>query len=56
MTTRFTSAASMMAKVLGHPDYAFAVLPHPLSSADDAALRVMAEATLADARRLLLRA
>jgi hypothetical protein len=55
MTTRFTSAAELMARVLGFPGYAFAAIPHPISSADDDALRERAEATIAQARRLLVR-
>ena len=54
MTTRFVSAAEMMARVLGFPGYAFAVIPHPISSASDEALRDMAAAASAQARRLLL--
>jgi hypothetical protein len=42
MTTRFVSAAELMARVLGFPGYAFAVIAHPLSSAGDDALREMA--------------
>jgi hypothetical protein len=37
------------------PGYAFAVIPHPISSASDGALRDMAAAASAQARRLLLR-
>ncbi len=55
MTTRFTSAAELMARVLGLPGYSFAVIPHPISSASDDGLRDMAEATITQARRLLLR-
>jgi hypothetical protein len=54
MTTRFVSAAELMARVLGYPGYAFAVIPHPISSATDRSLREMAEAAAAQARRLLL--
>ena len=54
MTTRFVSAAELMARVLGFPGYAFAVIAHPLSSATDDALRDMATAAAAQARRLLL--
>lgn len=54
MTTRFVSAAELMARVLGFPDYAFAVIPHPVSSADDAALRAMAAGAIEQARTLLL--
>ena len=55
MTTRFVSAAELMARVLGFPGYAFAVIPHPISSASDAALRDMAATAAAQAGRLLLR-
>jgi hypothetical protein len=54
MTTRFVSAAELMARVLGFPGYAFAVIPHPISSAGDDALREMAAAAITQARRLLL--
>ena len=54
MTTRFVSAAELMARVLGFPAYAFAVIPHPISSASDAVLREMAAEAAAQARRLLL--
>ena len=54
MTTRFVSAAELMARVLGFAGYKFAVIPHPISSADDAALRDMAAAAAEQARRVLL--
>jgi hypothetical protein len=54
MTTRFVSAAELMARVLGFPGYQFAVIAHPISSADDHALRAMAQAAADQARRLLL--
>ncbi len=54
MTTRFVSAAELMSRVLGMPDYAFSVIEHPVSSAADAKLRDMAAVTLADVRRLLM--
>ena len=54
MTTRFVSAAELMARVLGFPGYAFAVIPHPISSATDDGLRAMAAAAATQARRLLL--
>ena len=54
MTTRFVSAAELMARVLGFQGYAFAVIPHPISSASDADLRDMAAAAAAQGRRLLL--
>jgi len=55
MTTRFASAAELMSRVLGMPDYGFAVIEHPVSSAPDDALRERARATIGQARRLLLR-
>jgi hypothetical protein len=55
MTTRFVTAAEMMARVLGFPGYEFAVIAHPISSAGDDALREMAGIAAAEARRLLLR-
>ncbi len=54
MTTRFVSAAELMARVLGYPGYAFAVIPHPISSATDDDLRAMAAAAATQARTLLL--
>lgn len=56
MTTRFASAADLMARVLGFPGYAFATIAHPVSSADDDGLRERAEATVAELRRRLPRA
>jgi hypothetical protein len=53
MTTRFVSAAELMARVLGFPGYAFAVIPHPISSAGDEELRAMAAVAVEQARRLL---
>jgi hypothetical protein len=55
MTERFVSAAELMARVLGMPGYKFVVIPHPVSSAGDDALRAMAETTIAEVRGLLLR-
>jgi hypothetical protein len=54
MTTRFVSAADLMARVLGFPDYTFAVITHPISSASDETLREMAAAAAAQAQRLLV--
>ena len=54
MTTRFVSAAELMARVLGMPGYPFVVIPHPVSSADDAALRAMAAIAAGEVGRLLL--
>jgi hypothetical protein len=54
MTTRFVSAAELMARVLGFPGYRFAIIAHPISSASDDALRDMAAAAAVQARDLLL--
>ena len=54
MTTRFVSAAELMARVLGFPGYRFAVIPHPISSATDAGLHEAAEAVLQEARTVFL--
>jgi hypothetical protein len=54
MTTRFASAAELMARVLGFPGYGFAVIEHPISSADDDALRAMAIVAADRAQQLLL--
>ena len=43
MTTRFVSAAELMARVLGLPDYPFAVIDHPVSSASDEELEQRAK-------------
>jgi hypothetical protein len=43
MTDRFTTTARLMAEVCGLPAYPFAVVPHPISSDADAALRAKAE-------------
>ena len=54
MTTRFVSAAEMMCRVLGMPDYKFVVIGHPISNASDEQLAEYARATIEQARRLLL--
>jgi hypothetical protein len=55
MTTRFVSAAEMMCRVLGMPDYKFAVIGHPISNASEEQLAEYARVTAEQARRLLLR-
>ena len=42
MTARFVSAAEMMSRVLGMPDYRFARIGHPVSSATEDGLKAMA--------------
>ena len=56
MTTQFVSAAELMCRVLGMPDYSFGVISHPVSSADEAGLAAMARSTIEQARTLLLQA
>jgi hypothetical protein len=55
MTSHFVSAAELMSRVLGMPDYRFAVIDHPISSASDQQLAERARATIEQARHLLLR-
>ncbi|MCH7817382.1 MAG: hypothetical protein IIC60_12520 [Proteobacteria bacterium] len=54
MTTKFVSAAELMAQALGMPDYKFAVIDHPVSSASDAELEARARTTLDAIRDLIL--
>jgi hypothetical protein len=54
MTERFVSAAEMMSRVLGMPDYRFAVIGHPLSSATDSELAAMALIAIEQGRSLLV--
>jgi hypothetical protein len=56
MTARFASAAELMCRVLGMPDYQFVTIGHPISSASDEQLADYARATIDEARRLLLQA
>ena len=46
VTDRFVTAAQEMRRVLGMPDYPFAVVAHPISSASNEALERQAEAAL----------
>jgi hypothetical protein len=55
MTTRFVTAARLMCRVLGMPDYEFAVIAHPISSATDAQLMEAARLTVDFARDRLVR-
>jgi len=53
MTETFVSAAELMARVLGADGYPFAVIEHPISSADGASLTARAKRAAADCARLL---
>jgi hypothetical protein len=55
MTSRFASAAEMMSRVLGMPDYRFATIGHPVSSATDDDLKAMARIAIDQGRSLLVR-
>ena len=54
MTSNFVSAGELMSRVLGVPDYDFAVIEHPVSSASDSELKARAEATYAAMQRIVL--
>lgn len=54
MTTRFVTAAKLMAKVLGMPDYPFVTIEHPISNAGDAGLEARARAALMEIENRLL--
>ena len=53
MTERFVSAAEMMSRVLGMPDYRFARIGHPVSSATDEDLKAMARMAIEQGKALL---
>ncbi len=55
MTTKFVSAAELMAKVLGMPDYQFSVVEHPLSSATDEQLQQQASSVIEHIGQLMLK-
>ena len=46
MTSKFVSAADLMARALGAEDYRFAVIDHPISSASETALAAQANAAI----------
>jgi hypothetical protein len=54
MTERFVSAAELMCRALGVPDYRFVVVGHPISSASDDELLQYARMTITQAIVLLL--
>ena len=53
-TEPFVSSADAMAKLGGVPDYPYVVLPHPLGSLDDTAIRARATQAAPDVLRILL--
>ncbi|MFT5530032.1 MAG: hypothetical protein ACI91O_000039 [Candidatus Poriferisodalaceae bacterium] len=46
MTTAFVDAAEAMARVQGVPDHPFAIIEHPISSADEEGLIARAQAAV----------
>ena len=55
MTDRFVSAAELMCRALGMPNYRFVVVGHPISSASEHELAEYARTTIEQARQRLLR-
>ena len=53
MTTRFVSAADLMARVLGADGYRYVTIEHPISSAGDDALDAEAKRTVEEALSIL---
>jgi hypothetical protein len=49
MTERFVSAAELMCRALGMPNYRFVIVGHPISSASDDELSQYARMTIAQA-------
>ena len=53
MTTKFISAADLMARVLGADGFRYVAIEHPISSATDAALDAEAKRTVVEGRAIL---
>ena len=53
MTTNFISAAELMARTLGAEGYPFAIIEHPISSADDATLAAKAKKAIDSGMQIL---
>ncbi|MDP7392490.1 MAG: hypothetical protein QGH07_11710 [Alphaproteobacteria bacterium] len=54
MTTKFVSAAELMARVLGADGYPFVVIDHPISSASDATIDTWARQAARESMDLLI--
>jgi hypothetical protein len=54
MTSKFVSAAELMARVLGADGYPFVVIDHPISSATDEILAARARKAVADSAAILV--
>ena len=55
LSSEFADAAELMARALGMPDYAFALIEHPVSSANEAGLNARAQITIDAIRSIVLR-
>jgi|TARA_B100001250_G_scaffold273642_1_gene236313 hypothetical protein len=55
MTNKFTSAAELMASVLGAPNYKFAIIDHPVSSASEDELKERAMRIIQTIEELILK-
>ena len=53
ITDRFIPSAREIASIEGLPDYAFAVIPHPIAGNTDAELKVKAEQALETIVRII---
>ena len=53
ITEPFSDLVAQFAATLGMPDYPVVALPHPVSSKDDDALRLLAASVAGDVARLL---
>ena len=54
ITHVFNNTAKAMTRMMGVPEYEYAVAPHPLSSLSDEECRERAEALMPDVERILL--
>ena len=54
MTREFASAGHTMSRVLGRPDYRFATIAHPISSASEDGLHARARAAAVALQRIVL--
>jgi hypothetical protein len=55
VTDRFVATAQAMAQASGRPGFPVAVIPHPISHNDDAALRIKAAEALRQCVAILVR-
>lgn len=55
-TDAFVVPARAMAGVLGHPDFQFVTIPHPIASLSPAEIEANVQAVIADVVRILTQA